>query len=79
VAEPLISRAAPPTCGEICIQIELTDCVVAVDYGTSLPDMIAAGKYDWVDDAIMPDHFPVDGTGTNKFRTKLFDFDRSIS
>jgi len=57
----------------------LTDRVIAVDYGASLPDMIAAGKYDWVNEAITPAKFPVVGIGTKRYRTKLFAFDRRIS
>jgi hypothetical protein len=52
---------------------------IAVDFDTSLPNMIAAGKYDWVNPDITPDKFPVEGTGKKTFRTKLFDFGRSIS
>jgi hypothetical protein len=57
----------------------VTDRVIAVDYGTSLPDMIAAGKYDWVNPGITPGKFPIEGTGKKTFRTKLFDFGRPIS
>jgi hypothetical protein len=53
--------------------------LIAVDYGRSLQDMIAAGKYDWVNRDITPEKFPVEGTGSKKFRTKLFDFGRNIS
>jgi len=57
----------------------LTDRVIAVDYGTSLPAMIAAGKYDWTNPDITAARFPVVGTGTKRYRTKLFDFGRRIS
>jgi hypothetical protein len=56
-----------------------TDRIIAVDYSQSLEAMIAAGKYDWVNDDITPQRFPVVGSGTRKFRTKLFHFDRFIS
>jgi hypothetical protein len=52
--------------------------IIAVDYNKSLQDMIAAGKYDWVNPDIAPEKFPVEGTGSKKFRTKLFDFGRHI-
>jgi hypothetical protein len=26
----------------------ITERVIVVDYGTSLPDLISAGRYDWV-------------------------------
>jgi hypothetical protein len=53
--------------------------IISVDFGKSLQDMIAAGKYDWVNPNITADKFPVEGSGTKKFRSKLFDFDRYIS
>jgi hypothetical protein len=52
---------------------------IAVDFGTSLVHMIAAGKYDWVNPYITPERFSVEGTGKRTFRTKLFCFDCSIS
>jgi hypothetical protein len=53
--------------------------IIAVDYGTSLPDMIKAGRYDWVNPNITPEKFPVEWTGTKAFHTKLFAFGRDIS
>jgi hypothetical protein len=44
-----------------------------------LPDMIAAGKYDWVDPDITAETFPAKGIGKKQFRAKLFDFGRNIS
>jgi len=35
--------------------------IITVDYGKSLHDMIAAGTYNWVDPAITPCRFPVEG------------------
>jgi hypothetical protein len=52
---------------------------IAVDFGTSLQGMIAAGKYDWVSPNITAGKFPVEGTGKKTFRTKLFHFGRNIS
>jgi hypothetical protein len=57
----------------------IPDLTIAVDFGTSLPDMIAAGTYDRVDPDITPEKFLSVATGTKKFRTKVFGFDRSIS
>jgi len=56
-----------------------TDRVIVVDYGKPLADMIAAGKYDWVNPDITAERFPVEGTGKKTFRTKLFAFGRYIS
>jgi hypothetical protein len=57
----------------------IMDRIIAVDYGTVLQDIIAAGKYDWMDNAITPKHFPVEGDGIKKFRTRIFHFGRYIS
>jgi hypothetical protein len=39
----------------------------------SLPDMVAAGRYAWVNPSITTKRFPVEGTGKKTFRAKLFD------
>jgi hypothetical protein len=57
----------------------ITGRVIVVDYGKPLADMIAAGKYDWVSPNITAGRFPVKGTGTKRFRAKLFNFGRFIS
>jgi hypothetical protein len=57
----------------------ITNRVIAVDYGKPLPDMIAGGKYDWVNPNITAERFPVEETGRKQFRAKLFHFDRYIS
>ena len=57
----------------------IAKATVAVDYGTSPQAMIAAGRYDWVDDDITPKRFPIVGTGVVEFETKVFHFDRYIS
>ena len=56
-----------------------TDRVIVVDYSKPLQAMIAAGKYDWVNPDITQENFPVVGEGSKKFRTRLFDFRRTIS
>ena len=53
--------------------------IITIDYSQSLQDMIAAGKYDCVNDDITAKKFPVQGKGSKKFHTKLFDFSRYIS
>jgi hypothetical protein len=57
----------------------ITDRVIAVDFGASLPNMIAAGKYDWVNTNITADKFPVEGAGKKVFHTTLFHFGCYIS
>jgi hypothetical protein len=41
--------------------------------------MVTAGNYDWKNDAITADRFPVKGSGKKKFRNKLFHFGRYAS
>ena len=48
---------------------------ITVDYGLPLEHMIAAGRYDWIDDDITAERFPVKGEGVAEFETKLFRFD----
>jgi hypothetical protein len=55
------------------------DHVVRIDYGISLEDMIAAGKYDWKNDAIVAATFPSETAGIIQFETKIFHFNRYIS
>ena len=49
--------------------------IVSVDYAQPLPAMIAAGRYDWINDDITVKRFPVKGEGVAEFETKLFQFD----
>jgi hypothetical protein len=60
---------------------ETTDAkgIITVDYTKSLEEMIAAGRYDWVNRDITPSRFPIVGTGVAEFETKVFHFDRYIS
>jgi hypothetical protein len=55
------------------------DRVITIDYGMSLEDMIAAGKYDWKNSHITARNFPVEGTGIVQFETKVFHSGRVIS
>ena len=55
------------------------ELITEIDFGQSLETMIAAGKYDWKNDAITADKFPVEGVGKKKFRNKLFHFSHNIS
>lgn len=49
-----------------------------IDFGQTLEAMIAAGKYDWVNDYITAKIFPVEGSNKKKFRNRLFHFDSNI-
>ena len=50
--------------------------LVTVDYGMSLADMIAAGRYDWTNSDITAKHFPVKGEGKAEVEIQLVHFDR---
>lgn len=52
---------------------------ILVDYGLTLEQMIAAGKFDWLNNDINSDQFPVQGEGNEEYETKLFNFDDNIS
>lgn len=49
---------------------------ITVDYGRTLAEMIAAGHYDWVNDDITKDHFPVTGSGQVELQPVLVHLDR---
>jgi hypothetical protein len=53
--------------------------LLTVDYGQSLQQMIAAGRYDWINPDITATRFPMQGTDTVPIETRLFHFDRFIS
>ncbi|MEI6552967.1 MAG: hypothetical protein WCO09_00180, partial [bacterium] len=50
-----------------------------VNYSLSLADMISAGNYDWKNENITSDRFPINGEGQVEFEDTIFHFDRSIS
>lgn len=52
---------------------------ITVDYGETFEQMIVAGRYDWTSDNITAERFPIKGSGTATFETKLFHFNRRIS
>lgn len=53
---------------------------LAVDYSQSLEQMIAAGRYDWVNSDITPKRFPIEkGTKIVECEARYFHFDRNIS
>jgi len=52
---------------------------VTVDHGKSLADMIADGKYDWKNDDITAEHFPIQGKGQQEVEVILLHFNRAIS
>lgn len=52
---------------------------IMVDYGKTLAEMVAAGKYDWVDSDITAEHFPVQGEGKKEKEVAFFHFNRTIT
>jgi hypothetical protein len=50
-----------------------------VDYAQSLEEMIAAGRYDWVNGSLNAKLFPVVGKGAVEFEAVLFHFGKGIS
>jgi len=52
---------------------------LSVDYSRSLEEMIAVGNYDWKNDIITAEQFPVVGEGVVQYEAKLCHFDRAIS
>lgn len=51
---------------------------VTVDYTLALPEMITAGKYDWVNSDITQKHFPVIGEGKVERELILVHFGRNM-
>ncbi len=49
-----------------------------VNYVITLPDMIKAGAYDWVNPHITEVNFPITGTGEVEVSAKLFHFKKII-
>ena len=47
---------------------------VTVNYGLSLEEMIAAGRYNWKNGDITAEHFPMNGDGTKEVVTELIHF-----
>jgi hypothetical protein len=52
---------------------------VTVDYGMSLPKMIEAGGYDWTDNDITAERFPVKGEGTAERKLVLVHLGREAT
>jgi len=51
---------------------------ITVDYNRSLAEMIEAGNYDWFNDDINRENFPVSGESKHQVPVTLFHFDRYI-
>ncbi len=52
---------------------------VVIDCTQTLKEMISAGKYDWVNSDITPEHFPITGKGISEEEVVLFHFDKTMT
>ena len=52
---------------------------IVVDYDQTLEQMIAAGRYDWVNSDITATRFPVKGEGKKELIGQLIHFNRAMS
>lgn len=64
--------------GAIPVPVPANSYPVVVDYGLSLADMIAAGRYDWTNSNITAVHFPFTGEGKVEMAIELVHFGRVI-
>lgn len=61
------------------MNVATATATVAIDYAKTLQDMIAAGRFDWVNNDITRKRFPIKGTGVVEMETRVFHFDRYLS
>ena len=52
---------------------------VVVDYTKTLKEMVLVGKYDWVNENITQDHFPIQGSGKQEVQVALFHFGKIMA
>lgn len=52
--------------------------VLIIDYSQTFEQMIAAGCYEWKNDNITAERFPIKGKGTVEFEAVLFHFSKGI-
>jgi hypothetical protein len=52
---------------------------IVVDYSMTLAEMIVAGRYDWKNDDITAERFPIMGKGKKEIAVELIHFNRNIS
>lgn len=52
---------------------------IRVDYNSSLAEMILTGHYDWTDDDITSEHFPILGSGSVKTKLRLVHLNRDAT
>ena len=72
--KPVLAKVA-----ELIVGVVRQSFKVVVDYGRDLGQMIAGGKYDWVNENITRENFPTTGQGKQEREVVLFHFNRFIS
>lgn len=77
VIDALVNALAEPVAPVIDIATGI--CRFVVDFGKSLEEMIAAGRYDWKNDDITAKRFPRSGSGTVTVDAKLFHFNHTMT
>ncbi len=50
-----------------------------VNYGLTLPQMIAEGKFNWINGDIISERFPIKGSGMTRYKFKIFEPKCNIS
>lgn len=60
-------------------EMDETSYEVFVDYGQTLQQMIAHGRYDYVDSDISASNFPTQGSGQKKVVVEIVNFGRDMS
>ncbi len=67
-------------CETLTVKKVVGDTYTAVvDYTMSLADMIKVGKYDWVNNDITAEHFPITGSGKAEIDFQLVYLDKSAN
>ena len=56
-----------------------TDYTVSVDYGKTVEEMVASGRYDWSNGNITSKNFPVNGTGVVTVALELVHLNKAAS
>ena len=77
VIDALVNALAEPVAPVIDLATGI--CRFVVDFGKSLEEMIAAGKYDWRNNDITSARFPITGGGRVSVDAKLFHFNRTMT
>lgn len=52
---------------------------VIINYSKTFANMIKTGKYDWVNNDITQEHFPITGEGTIELKAELIHFGKTMS